>query len=146
MSRNKLGKSILSFVLVVGAVVSTAVDWNTTHLFNPAWHPHARFHGALFLLILDVMSVVALWLLWRQSKEPAIGVKVAVLFSVAVWTPFFYIETLVPGASLLAGDDVPVLQLGDMTFAPNFIFAAVLFLLTIVGYWLACDIDIDSDT
>src|SRR6266498_5381653 len=22
-------------------------------LFNPAWHPHARFHDALFLLFLD---------------------------------------------------------------------------------------------
>ena len=145
MSRNKLGKSILSFVLVVGAVVSTAVDWNTTHLFNPDWHPHARFHGALFLLILDFMSVVALWLLWRQSKEPAIGVKVAALFSVAVWAPFFYIEMLVPGASLLAGDDVPVLQLGDMALAPNLIFAAVLFFLTIVGFWMARDTDSGSD-
>ena len=145
MSRSKLGKSILSFVLVVGAVVSTAVDWNATHLFNPAWHPHARFHGALFLLILDVMSVVALWMLWRQSQDPEIGLKVAVLFSTAVWTPFFYIETLVPGASLLASDDVPVLQIGDMTLAPNLIFAMVLFLLTLLGYWLARDGHTGSD-
>ena len=43
MRRTRLGKFILSFVLVVGAAVSTAVDWNTTPLFNPAWHPHARF-------------------------------------------------------------------------------------------------------
>lgn len=125
--------------------MSTAVDWNASHLFNPAWHPHARFHGALFLLILDVMSVVALWLLWRKSKEPVIGVKVAALFSVAVWTPFFYIETLVPGASLLVGDDVPVLQLGDMSLAPNLIFATVLFSLTIVAYWLARETDKDGD-
>jgi hypothetical protein len=34
-NRNTLGKSILSFVVVVGAVVATAVDWNTAHLFNP---------------------------------------------------------------------------------------------------------------
>jgi len=89
MNRNKLGKLVLSFVLVVGAVVSTAVDWNTTHLFNPAWHPHARFHDALFLLFLDAMSLVVLWLLWRPSKEPEVAIKVAALFSAAVWTPFF---------------------------------------------------------
>ena len=38
MRRTRLGKFILGFVLVIGAVVSPAVDWNTTHLFNPAWH------------------------------------------------------------------------------------------------------------
>lgn len=130
----------MSFVLVVGAVVSTAVDWNATHLFNPAWHPHARFHGALFLLILDAMSMVALWLLWRQSKEPGIGLKVAALFSAAVWTPFFYIEALIPGSSLLASDNVPVLKVGAMTFAPNLIIAAVMLLLTIIAYWLAREV------
>ena len=144
MNRNKLGKSILSFVLVVGAVVSTAVDWNTTHLFNPAWHPHARFHDALFLLILDAMSLVALWLLWRQSKEPEIGFKAAALFSAAVWTPFFYIEALIPGTSLLATDNVPVLKVGGMTFPPNLIVAAVLFLLTVIAYWLARDASSDA--
>ena len=144
MNRNKLGKRLLSFVLVVGAVVSTAVDWNTTHLFNPAWHPHARFHDALFLLILDAMSLVTLWLLWRQSKEPEIGFTVAALFAAAVWTPFFYIEALIPGTSLLASDNVPVLKVGGMSFAPNLIVAAVLFLLTVIAYWLARDATNDA--
>jgi hypothetical protein len=144
MKPNKLGKLVLSFVLVVGAVVSTAVDWNTTHLFNPAWHPHARFHDALFLLFLDAMSLVVLWLLWRPSKEPEVAIKVAALFSAAVWTPFFYIEALIPGTSLLAADNVPVLKVAGMTFPPNLIIAAVLFLLTVVGYWLARDAGSDA--
>ena len=50
MNRNKLGKVLVSFVLVVGALVSMIVDWITTHPFNPAWHPHAYFHDAPFLL------------------------------------------------------------------------------------------------
>jgi hypothetical protein len=137
VNRGKLGRSIMSFVLVVGAVISTAVDWNATHLFNPNWHPHARFHGALFLMILDAMTVVALWLLWRRSKEPEIGLKVAALFVAAVWMPFLYIETLVPGSSLLASEDVPVLKVAGMTFAPNLVVAAVLLLLTAIAYWIA---------
>lgn len=144
MNRSKLGKSILSFVLVVGAVVTTAVDWNTTHLFNPAWHPHARFHDALFLLFVDGTSLVALWLLWRQSKEPDIGLKVAALLSAALWTPFFYITTLIPGTSLLAAEDVPVLRVAGLSFPPNVIVAGVLLLLTVVGYSLARRVSSDA--
>ena len=143
MKRSTLGKSLLSFVLVVGAVVATTVDWNTTHLFNPAWHPHARFHDALYLLFFDATSLIVLWLLWRQSKEPGLGIKVAAMFSAAAWTPFFYIEALIPGTSLLAADNVPVLKAGGMTFPPNLIVAAVLFLLTVIAYWLARDASSD---
>jgi hypothetical protein len=139
MQRNRLGKFVLSFVLVVGAIVSTAVDWNTTHLFNPAWHPHARFHDALFLLFLDATTLVMLWLLWRQSTEPAVGRKAAALYSAALWTPFFYIEAFIPGTSLLASADVPVLRVAGMALAPNLIIAIVMLVLTLAGYWLGRD-------
>jgi hypothetical protein len=95
MRRTRLGKFILTFVLVVGAVVSTAVDWNRTHLFNPAWHPHARFHDALFLALLDGTTLIMLWLLWRPSREPAVAVAATALYLLAVWTPFLYIEALI---------------------------------------------------
>src|SRR5882757_561072 len=139
MNRSKLGKWILSFVLVVGAIVSTAVDWNTTHLLNPAWHPHARFHDALFLALLVAMSLVVLWLLWRRSTEPEVAIKVAALFSAAVWTPFLYIEALIPGTSLLAADNVPVLKVAGLSLAPNLVIAIVMLLLTAVAYGLARD-------
>jgi hypothetical protein len=136
MNRYKLGKFLLTFVLVVGAIVSTAVDWNTTHLFNPTWPPHARFHDALFLMILDGTTLIVLWLLWRPTREPEIGIAAAALFSAAVWTPFFYIEALFPGTSLLVSPDVPVLKVAGMTLPPNLVIAIVMFLLTVVAYWL----------
>src|SRR4030095_1053691 len=123
MARTRLGKFVLGFVLVAGAIVSTAVDWNTTHLFNPAWHPHARFHDALFLLFLVATTLVMLWLLWRQSTEPAVGIKAATLYSAALWTPFLYIEALIPGTSLLASADVPVLRVAGMVLGPHPIIA-----------------------
>jgi hypothetical protein len=139
VSREKLGKLLLTFVVVVGAIVPTLNDFSSSHLFNPAWHPHARFHGVLFVLFLDAMSLIVLWLLWRRSAEPDIAFKAATLFAAAAWTPFFYIETLVPGTSLIASDDMPMLKVGGMSFAANLVVAAVLTLLTVIGYWLARD-------
>jgi hypothetical protein len=136
MNRPALGRWIMTFVLVAGAVVSTAVDWNDSHLFNPAWHPHARFHDALFLMIVDAMTLVTLWLLWRRGPEPEIGFRVAALFAAAVWTPFFYIEALIPGTSLLASDNVPVVRVGGLALAPNLVVAIVMVLLTLVAHGL----------
>lgn len=144
MHRTRMGKFILSFVLVVGAIVSTAVDWNTTHLFNPAWPPHARFHDALFLALLDGATLIVLWLLWRRSREPAVAITTAALFSLAVWTPFFYIEALIPGTSLLVSPDMPVLKLGSLALPPNLAVAIVLALLTLAGYFLARDVGGDA--
>ena len=139
MRRTRVGKFILGFVLVVGAVISTAVDWNATHLFNPEWHPHARFHDALFLLLLDGATLIVLWLLWRPSREPGAALLAATLFALAVWTPFFYIEALIPGTSLLATPDVPMLKLGSLLVPPNLAIAIVLAALALVGYFLARD-------
>jgi hypothetical protein len=139
MQRARLGRFILGFVLVAGAIISTAVDWNATHLFNPAWPPHARFHDALFLMLLDGATLIVLWLLCRRSEEPKVALIVATLFSLAVWTPFFYIEALIPGTSLLAGPDVPLLRLGSLAVPPNLAVAIVFALLTLAGYFLARD-------
>ena len=81
---------------------------------------------ALFLLFLDATTLVMLWLLWRQSTEPAVGIKAVALYSAALWTPFLYIEAVIPGTSLLASADVPVLRVAGMILAPNLIIAIVM--------------------
>ena len=144
MRRMRLGKFILTFVLVVGAVVSTAVDWNRPHLFNPAWHPHARFHDGLFLALLNGTTLIMLWLLWRPSREPAVAVAATALYLLAVWTPFLYIEALIPGTSLLASADVPVLRFGGMSLPPNLAVAIVAVLLSLAGWLLARDAGHDA--
>ena len=85
-----------------------------------------------------------LWLLWRQSTEPAVGIKAATLYSAALWTPFLYIETLIPGTSLLASADVPVLRIAGMVLPPNLIIAIVMIVLTGAGYWLSRDAGADA--
>jgi len=66
------------------------------------------------------------------------------LFALAVWTPFLYIEALIPGTSLLASNDVPMLKLAGLVLPPNLAIAIVSIVLTLVGYALARDAGRDA--
>ena len=57
MTRTKLAKIIMTIVLAAGSVSSFMLDWSPNHLLNPLWHPHARFHGALLLFLLETGRV-----------------------------------------------------------------------------------------
>ncbi|GAA4356002.1 hypothetical protein GCM10023165_48680 [Variovorax defluvii] len=116
--------------------MSTLVDLNGTHLFNPAWHPHAVFHDALMLLFLAAVTAIALWMLWRKDGDRRVAVLVATLVPIAFWTPFFYITWILPNSSLNAFDE-PLPKLAGITMYPNVIIAFVMCLLAVVGYRFA---------
>jgi len=130
MNRMGLGRLILTGVLLMQSVVGFALDWSGNHLLNPLWHPHARFHGALLLFLLTGVSLMGIWLLWRQSKEPEIAIVVAAIISLSFWTPFFYITFRLPGATLWAGDPARVPHLGGSVFYPNVAVAGLFLALT----------------
>jgi hypothetical protein len=98
----RIARLMFSLALVASAAIATGVDWNHTHLFHPDWHPHARFHGALFIFLTNAMCVMALWLLWRKTQDQRLPFHIALWVMMALWAPFFVIEYLVPGSSVLS--------------------------------------------
>src|SRR5690348_8667058 len=119
MDRIRLGRTLVTAVLAATTVVSFVLDWSPNHLLNPLWHPHARFHGALLLFLLAGVSGTALWLLWRESKEPEVALKAAALISLSFWTPFLYIAAVLPSSTPWAGVATSVPHLAGMVFYPN---------------------------
>jgi hypothetical protein len=136
VNRNKFGKILLTLVLVVGAIISFPLDWSANHLLNPAWPPHARFHGALLLFLLSGVSATGVWMLWRKSKEPEVAIRAAVCISASFWTPFFYITFLLPSSTPWAGDPGAVPRLAGSPVYPNMLVAGVFLLLTGLAWWL----------
>ena len=56
--------------LAIGTIIGTGrADLNRTHVFNPAWPPHARFHGAAGWGTVACSQLLAVWLLWRPSQQ-----------------------------------------------------------------------------
>ena len=137
MSTPKLGKYLLTLVLVAQVVMGFALDWSSNHLLNPEWHPHARFHGALLLFLLAGVSGTGLWLLWRQSKEPEVALKAAALISLSFWTPFLYIGSIVPGATPWAGAAGSAPHIAGHIFYPNIAVAVAFQILTVVAWRLS---------
>jgi len=77
----------------VGTMIGTGrADLNRTHVFNVAWPPHARFHGAAGWGTVAGLQVLTLWLLWRPGQrrtERDLAVKTAALLPTIAWLPFF---------------------------------------------------------
>jgi Family of unknown function (DUF6640) len=111
-------------------VGSLIADWNQTHVFNPAWSPHARFHEVAYLCLTVGASAIGLWLLWRRSAAPEVGV--------AAWVPVlavgsFFVAELVPGAHL---DDQPGQVPRLLGMPANLLIAGLLSALSAAGYGL----------
>ncbi len=78
----------------VGTILGTGyADLNRTHVYNPHWPPHARFHGAAGWGTVAGSQLLALWLLWRpgqQASERDLAVTTAAWLPVISWAPFFF--------------------------------------------------------
>ena len=88
----KISRMILSGA-AIGTIAGTGMaDLNATHVFNPAWPPHARFHNATGWGTVAGSQLVALWLLWgpgQQDGDHDTAVMTAALLSATAWVPFF---------------------------------------------------------
>lgn len=91
-------------LLVTAAILGSGpghvwADLNRTHVFNPQWTPHARFHDASAVATEMGWSIAALWLLWRRRTRDQRGLALAIaaLHPVLSYAPFFLAEA-VPGA------------------------------------------------
>jgi hypothetical protein len=91
-TRMRISRLILSGA-AIGTIIGTGrADLNSTHVFNPAWPPHARFHSATGWGTVTGSQLLALWLLWRPGQQVAdhdMAVTTAALLSAAAWVPFF---------------------------------------------------------
>jgi hypothetical protein len=127
------GRILFTLIAVFNAVSPFLADWNETHIYNPAWPPHAKFHNAQTMAMAVLLALATLYFVWSSRDSQRIVLPAAVtgglywlsqalgfLFPGVAWTDP---ELLRAGQSL---SDFPV-QLGlDIVMA----------ILIVIAIWL----------
>jgi hypothetical protein len=88
MANRRIGAWIITLVALFTIISPYVADWNATHIYNPRWPPHAKFHNAQTMLLAVLLGISALWFIWRPERDKItqrLQLNVAVLFAAAYW-------------------------------------------------------------
>ncbi|WP_199191037.1 DUF6640 family protein [Amycolatopsis sp. CA-126428] len=69
MRSKSWGRALISLTSLVTAVGPYKADWNETHVFNPDWPPHAKFHNGQTMSLGLALGTTSLWQLWRRPSR-----------------------------------------------------------------------------
>ena len=85
MKSISIGKILITIVAIYSATGSYAFDWNNTHIYNPLWPPHAKFHNAQTMLLGTCIGLVALWILWILKGDKMIKLRIGAILASLYW-------------------------------------------------------------
>lgn len=80
----RVGAWIITFVALVTIFGPYLADWNETHIHNPRWPPHAKYHNAQTMAFGPLLGALTLYFLWRRrggGGDERSNVNLAVLFA-----------------------------------------------------------------
>ena len=93
MQATTLGKALISATAVAQMVGPFIFDFNETHIYNPSWPPHAKFHNAQTMSSGVALSLATMVNLWRRGSG-RVGADAAALSASVYWvsqlSAFFY--------------------------------------------------------
>lgn len=64
---------------VIVAASAWAADMNRTHMFNPTWPPHAKFHDGITISLASLTGAAGLYFLARQPFEARVNTALGAL-------------------------------------------------------------------
>jgi len=71
------------------SLIPAIFDSNNTHMTNPLWVPHARFHVVWQVVTYVCVAILALYFIWGDHGDGSTHLWYAALLSVAAYFGFF---------------------------------------------------------
>ncbi len=85
MKRNTFGHRLLLGAAAFTGIGGYLFDWNKTHLFNPKWTPHAKFHDAMTILLGSMLGGAGFYLLQKKNGDQALQRQWGTLLPAFFW-------------------------------------------------------------
>lgn len=79
------GRIIVTVVAIFTAIAAHLADWSASHLFNPAWPPHAKFHNGQTLAFSILACLLCLWFAWRRGGDQHTNALAAIAIASLYW-------------------------------------------------------------
>lgn len=126
MKFNKPEK-IIACIVVFTILIQSYMDLNSTHMTNPLWAPHARFHWSIQYFSSIILHLISLYLLLGnyEGKKSRLSFVFAASAPLLFWGMFFP-ALMMPGTSAWQDGMEPFLFI-----APNVLVAVVICSLTL---------------
>lgn len=115
-------------------IITSVMDLNDTHMTNPLWTPHARFHWACQYFATIVVSLVSLYCLYGKYKDKgSVFSKLFIGFSPLYFWGMFIPALFMPDTNT-APDGIILPPNFPKIFTilhPNFIVACIISVISI---------------
>lgn len=96
-------RAILSVLAGLTAVGGYLADWNETHVFNPRWPPHAKFHNGQTMSTGLCLGLATAYYTWRPTNTGTISGAMDNLFTATIFSSLYWITQV--SAILYPGSD-----------------------------------------
>jgi hypothetical protein len=85
MNKPLAARCLFSINAIGFAVGGFIADWNDSHVFNPRWPPHAKFHDGQTLSFGILLAVATLFFAWRRSGDRQTNILAAAITGVVLY-------------------------------------------------------------
>jgi uncharacterized membrane protein len=130
-----VGRILFSLVALITAFGGYLADWNETHVKNPNWPPHARFHNGQTMSMGMGLGLLTLYFTWRVGSTKSTSEESLNSAFFAALTGCLYWLTGM-SAILYPGSFWTDPEFDDGKLAPQIPLFGILFTLSWLAYLL----------
>lgn len=134
------GRILLTLVALTTSIGGYLADWNETHVFNPRWTPHAKFHNGQTMSMGMVLGLTTLYFLYRPKPQSLFASAPAVQqtferdsLATGAWLASLYWITQL-SALFYPGSKAMDPEFGDGH--PQVYICGILLTMVVIGTWL----------
>lgn len=74
------GRICLTVSALVTSIGCFVADWSESHILNPRWPPHAKFHNGQTMSFGLAAGILTAYYTWRATSQPKDSLMTAAIF------------------------------------------------------------------